>query len=76
MEYLINRGVRRIVITSISACPQKVSGHWSSKSKQVLIKHYKADVSNFQHMEQIMKNVNVLQSIFPLLKITTSAYNA
>jgi acyl transferase domain-containing protein/acyl carrier protein/methylmalonyl-CoA mutase cobalamin-binding subunit len=58
MEYLINRGVRWIVITSRSSCPQELSEFIkSSKSKQVFIKHHKADTSNFQDMKQIIEEI-------------------
>ena len=59
IDYLSNRGVKRIIITSrstASAPIQALIEH--ARQQQVVIKHYVADASNYQQMEQLIAEIN------------------
>ncbi len=59
IDYLSNRGVKRIIITSrseSSADTRALIEH--SRQKQVFIKHYAVDASNYQQMEQLIGEIN------------------
>ncbi|OEH48425.1 Polyketide synthase PksJ [Legionella parisiensis] len=56
IEYLILRGARHIIITSRSECSMDVKDLISSaRKKQVYIRHFAADASNYQQMKQIFE---------------------
>ncbi|WP_454785288.1 SDR family NAD(P)-dependent oxidoreductase [Legionella sp. WA2024007413] len=74
IEYLIHRGVQHIVITSRSESSEDTKRIIEqARKKQVFIKHYQADASNYQKMEQIIndieQNSKPLQGIFHLAGI-------
>ena len=71
IEYLIHRGVKHIIITSRSECPLETQALIDqARKKQIYIKHNVADASNFQQMEDIVKNIeqsaNPLKGVFHL----------
>ena len=58
IEYLINRGVKHIILTSRSKFPMDTKALIeSTKQKQISIKHYETDATNYQQMEQIITNI-------------------
>ncbi|MBI2784987.1 MAG: SDR family NAD(P)-dependent oxidoreductase, partial [Legionella longbeachae] len=58
IEYLIVRGARHIIITSRSECSMDTKDLiLSARKKQVYIRHYVADASNYQQMKQIVEHV-------------------
>ncbi|WP_131780551.1 SDR family NAD(P)-dependent oxidoreductase [Legionella bozemanae] len=58
IEYLILRGARHIIITSRSECSMDTKDLISSaRKKQVYIRHYAADASNYQQMKQIFESI-------------------
>lgn len=58
IEYLIRRGVSEIVITSRSECSTDTQlVIEAARQKQVLIRHYQADASNYQDMEEVIENI-------------------
>lgn len=74
IEYLIHRGAHHIVITSRSECsPETKLMIDRARKKQVFIKHYQADASNYQQMEHIIADIeqssNRLQGVFHLAGI-------
>ncbi|MBN9229176.1 MAG: SDR family NAD(P)-dependent oxidoreductase [Legionella steelei] len=57
IEYLILRGARHIIITSRSECSMDTKDLISrARKKQVYIRHYAADASNYQQMKQIFEH--------------------
>ncbi|MGC1183171.1 MAG: SDR family NAD(P)-dependent oxidoreductase [Legionella sp.] len=59
IEYLIDRGVKQIVITSRSACSKDTKALIeSSRLKEIVITHYEVDASNYQQMERIIEEIN------------------
>ncbi|BCA96874.1 polyketide synthase [Legionella antarctica] len=71
IEYLIHRGVKHIIITSRSECPLDTQDLIDkARKKHVDIKHYVADASNFQKMEDLVKTIeqgfNPLKGVFHL----------
>ncbi|WP_454780452.1 SDR family NAD(P)-dependent oxidoreductase [Legionella sp. WA2022007384] len=74
IEYLIRRGAHHIVITSRSECSEDTKTFIErARQKQVFIKHHQADASNYQQMEQIIKEIEQsskpLQGVFHLAGI-------
>ncbi|PWY55008.1 polyketide synthase [Legionella qingyii] len=74
IEYLIRRGAHYIVITSRSECSEDTKTLIErARKKQVFIKHYQADASNYQQMEQIITDIEQsskpLQGVFHLAGI-------
>lgn len=64
IKYLTRRGAKHLVITSRSECPEDIKiliKH--EKQNQAFITHYKVDASHYQHMEQLIADI---QSIRPL----------
>lgn len=56
IEYLIHRGARHIIITSRSECSMDTKDLIiRARKKQVYIRHYAADASNYQQMQQIFE---------------------
>lgn|GEM_PF-6138801 len=65
IEYLINRQVKQIILTSRSACPTDIDILIeSAKQKQVCIQHYAADASDYQQMNNIVAAIE--HSPYPL----------
>lgn len=74
LEYLIQRGVKHITITSRSKCPIDITALIEvARQKQINIRHYEADASNYQHMETILsdigKSATPLKGVFHLAGI-------
>lgn len=58
IDYLIDRGVKHIVITSRSPCPPAMQNLIeASRFKQVSIRHAAVDASNYQQMETLIKEI-------------------
>lgn len=56
IEYLIRRGVKHIHIISRSECPIDIKALIESE-KKTCIRHYRADASNYQQMEQVIDGI-------------------
>ena len=74
IEYLMHQGAQHIIITSRSECSADIKALIDrARKKQVVIKHYQADASNYQQMEHIIaaieKSSNPLQGVFHLAGI-------
>ncbi|WP_131777542.1 SDR family NAD(P)-dependent oxidoreductase [Legionella cherrii] len=74
IEYLMRRGAHDIVITSRSECSPEIRLLIDrARKKQVFIKHYQADASNYQQMEHIIAEIEQsskrLQGVFHLAGI-------
>jgi acyl transferase domain-containing protein/acyl carrier protein len=77
IEYLIQRGVQHIIITSRSECSIETKALIErAKQKQVRIQHFKADASNYLQMEQLIETIersaNPLKGVFHLAGVLQS----
>ncbi|WP_409371304.1 SDR family NAD(P)-dependent oxidoreductase [Legionella quinlivanii] len=58
IDYLIERGAKHIIITSRSPCPPATENLIeTARLKQVTIRHYQADASNYQQMEALFHEI-------------------
>lgn len=59
IDYLIRKGVKHIIISSSSPCPEDSKTLIEkAKQQQVSIQHVIADASNYQRMEQLIEQIN------------------
>ncbi|RUR17124.1 SDR family NAD(P)-dependent oxidoreductase [Legionella septentrionalis] len=64
INYLMQRGVKRIVVTSRSSCPVELQVLIErAREKNIFIKHAQADVANYQEMEKLIGNLNQAGSL-------------